>query len=781
MTSAPLASCTDKACRASVQSAQQKTLTQIDNFDSKTLCTQLGYCASANSFEPSPIQLRLRNLVRHQTQSLDQRLESHDICSTFGQLKPICEHLLASAQGHRYAYVYKALLQNNHKLVDDDLREQLATKANTDVCTACKSAVQSGKDFWINSLVRTSTDKEKDRHVLLSRRLFVMFFLAPVNDAQSKINAVTTTIKDSTVSSHTLTPSIAICSVNPFVCVHQSWWRRTIVVRRVSLGWAAVARVCCVQWHDWLPTSMTSANDSSSSHVKCLFNRSNNQSRRWSAALIHAKPALRLDSVPPPPPPPAWMLNPKKWPSSNTRSIWPMKWRKRSVPVSVPSNPCANRSFMATQNRFRQWRSTTTCGISCTSVKTRARISSVPAIRVSDINREENDDDHDLCACRCLCERSLPMLHRSSGSKEAGGEESRRQSLRRSHQVVRLLSKQESMPSILEGLSNPVRVLCRWMWLETDLHSYWLLQCLESLREHGCIPRRMWTNVEQVHPIITRRSLHHRTTSATHISRRSTRWQTGRKASGWVEHDLHHVWIHDEHSLVVHSSTLHRSRDRSQSDQGVSTDATHIAAAMPRVGRQLWSSDHCHVDQSFRCRKSLSQSESVHETDDGECLACESSECGIVWCLWLCVDVCSLRSEKRWKWEVAWTSVEECLCSSVGGTTVAVSDLGSTVWTSHASVAAESWRELLSTTAHLSNTHGWNETGSTLTEAILTTSTNGSTRKCLERESVEQSRWSPTMYAVPLRRLIFGCCSEEQQIRSGGRRSVVESLYDFAK
>ena len=66
----------------------------------------------------------------------------------------MCEHLMASPQAHRYGYVYMALLTNNPKLIDDDLREQMATKVNTDVCDSCKNAVQSSKDFWSNALVR---------------------------------------------------------------------------------------------------------------------------------------------------------------------------------------------------------------------------------------------------------------------------------------------------------------------------------------------------------------------------------------------------------------------------------------------------------------------------------------------------------------------------------------------------------------------------------------------------------------------------------------------------
>jgi len=66
----------------------------------------------------------------------------------------MCEHLMASPEGHRYAPIYMAILKNNPKLIDDDLREQMQTKANINVCDSCKNAVQSSKDFWENAIVR---------------------------------------------------------------------------------------------------------------------------------------------------------------------------------------------------------------------------------------------------------------------------------------------------------------------------------------------------------------------------------------------------------------------------------------------------------------------------------------------------------------------------------------------------------------------------------------------------------------------------------------------------
>ena len=66
----------------------------------------------------------------------------------------MCEHLMSSVNGQRYARMYTALLTNNPKLIDDDLREQVATDVHADVCQSCKNAVQSVKNFWASSLVR---------------------------------------------------------------------------------------------------------------------------------------------------------------------------------------------------------------------------------------------------------------------------------------------------------------------------------------------------------------------------------------------------------------------------------------------------------------------------------------------------------------------------------------------------------------------------------------------------------------------------------------------------
>ncbi|CAF3793085.1 unnamed protein product [Rotaria sp. Silwood1] len=159
VTTALLSLCTDDDCRSIVQSAQQQSLNQIDQINSQTYCQRYGYCSSEHSSQSTPFLSRLLiNSYQHigsSIEALDQRLEaalSSDICFKYGQLRPMCEHLIASPQSHRYAYMYMALLTNNPKLIDDDLRQQMTTKVNVDVCDSCKNSVQASKDFLNNAL-----------------------------------------------------------------------------------------------------------------------------------------------------------------------------------------------------------------------------------------------------------------------------------------------------------------------------------------------------------------------------------------------------------------------------------------------------------------------------------------------------------------------------------------------------------------------------------------------------------------------------------------------------
>ncbi|CAF1514559.1 unnamed protein product, partial [Adineta steineri] len=155
-----LSLCKDESCRSRVQSTYQTLTDKMNNFNSPKTCQRIGYCLSNNLHEPSETTLRLKSLVQQQTKTLEERLQSHDICAEFGESKTMCEHIMISVNNHRYAYIYMSLLKNNPKLIDDDLREQMSTDVHADVCQSCKDAVQSSKDFWNNNL-------EAVRNVLL--------------------------------------------------------------------------------------------------------------------------------------------------------------------------------------------------------------------------------------------------------------------------------------------------------------------------------------------------------------------------------------------------------------------------------------------------------------------------------------------------------------------------------------------------------------------------------------------------------------------------------------
>ncbi|CAF1001411.1 unnamed protein product [Adineta ricciae] len=159
VTKALLSQCTDDDCRSMVQKVQEQSLNQLNKFSSQIYCQRYGYCAAEHSSQAtgylSRLLLNSNHHIGSSIEALDQRLEAglkSDVCFQFGQLRPMCEHFIASPQAHRYAYAYMALLTNNPKLIDDDLREQMATDVHADVCQSCKNAVQSSKDFWISSL-----------------------------------------------------------------------------------------------------------------------------------------------------------------------------------------------------------------------------------------------------------------------------------------------------------------------------------------------------------------------------------------------------------------------------------------------------------------------------------------------------------------------------------------------------------------------------------------------------------------------------------------------------
>ena len=74
---------------------------------------------------------------------------SNSLCSKFGNLKPVCEHLMVSVKHSRYIKIYMAVLKNDVPSVDHDLHQQ---QMNT--CEQCKNVVQTTKTLWIDDLVK---------------------------------------------------------------------------------------------------------------------------------------------------------------------------------------------------------------------------------------------------------------------------------------------------------------------------------------------------------------------------------------------------------------------------------------------------------------------------------------------------------------------------------------------------------------------------------------------------------------------------------------------------
>jgi hypothetical protein len=136
-----LSLCDDTDCRLRIQSNQQDIFNKIDKIDSLAFCQRFDYCSSALVHRSIPY---LSNLMG----GLTMEEFADNLCSQFGDSKAMCEHFITSAQSDRYVKVYNALMQNNLTLIDEDFHEQI-----TDTCDGCKSAIQSSKDFWMNSLV----------------------------------------------------------------------------------------------------------------------------------------------------------------------------------------------------------------------------------------------------------------------------------------------------------------------------------------------------------------------------------------------------------------------------------------------------------------------------------------------------------------------------------------------------------------------------------------------------------------------------------------------------
>ncbi|CAF0969540.1 unnamed protein product [Rotaria sordida] len=147
-------SCNDNESHSSIHSAHQEVLNQINQINSLTFCQHFGLCLSKSSLRSIPFLSKLMTTFYLNFGSSIEKF-SDNLCLNFGDLKPICEHLMGSTQSTHYINIYMALLKNDPKLIDDVLR-----KPKTDTCDKCKNATQSSKDFLLNEL-------ESVRNILL--------------------------------------------------------------------------------------------------------------------------------------------------------------------------------------------------------------------------------------------------------------------------------------------------------------------------------------------------------------------------------------------------------------------------------------------------------------------------------------------------------------------------------------------------------------------------------------------------------------------------------------
>lgn len=135
-------------CREWIRQEERRALMRIAKICPYLVCKHLGYC-----------EKRATNDDVASESSLDRQLQLHvtqEICGDFEQMQAMCAHILASNESCRYTEIYMAILDNDSKWIDDDLRKQMpSTTADRtmDICGTCKSAVQSSKDFYLQVLV----------------------------------------------------------------------------------------------------------------------------------------------------------------------------------------------------------------------------------------------------------------------------------------------------------------------------------------------------------------------------------------------------------------------------------------------------------------------------------------------------------------------------------------------------------------------------------------------------------------------------------------------------
>ncbi|CAF0857235.1 unnamed protein product, partial [Didymodactylos carnosus] len=163
----------NKNCKNSVTREQQRSLNEIEKIEPQQICQHLGFCSADHSSLLNSHSEMLVHTQYSQLDSLNERLGvykklnkslktyiQNEVCLRYGQLAPLCKHIIGSVNSMEYEKVYLALLTKNTYYIRQDVDEKLAEhkRLNIDVCQGCKDVVQATKDFWTQAIetVRSS-------------------------------------------------------------------------------------------------------------------------------------------------------------------------------------------------------------------------------------------------------------------------------------------------------------------------------------------------------------------------------------------------------------------------------------------------------------------------------------------------------------------------------------------------------------------------------------------------------------------------------------------------
>jgi nicotinamide riboside kinase len=187
-------------CRQWVRRKTLRVLKKIAKICPYMVCKHLGYCdtvSTDNVASKSLMPPKIAAMFGSPSLSvglLDQQLETYltqNVCNEFEQLQTFCVHLAASIDSRRYAKLYMAVLDNDTKWIDNDLRKQVQSAqagTNVNICDACKNVIQSSKDFFLQALVSVVYIVEEITNFAFRERFAVRFSIL-VNNVQRKINA----------------------------------------------------------------------------------------------------------------------------------------------------------------------------------------------------------------------------------------------------------------------------------------------------------------------------------------------------------------------------------------------------------------------------------------------------------------------------------------------------------------------------------------------------------------------------------------------------------------